>query len=382
MTDVIFAAFFVGVPAAILAFTSRVDLARAMGPIVLCYVAGLLVGLSGLLPQEAAQIRTSVTEASLGLALPLLLFSVDVRAWQHVAGRAMLSMLAAIIAVVFVASLLFYSFSAHGVEQPEELAGMAVGMYTGGIANLGAIKIALEIPDARYLLFATVDTLVGAVYLMFVLSIAPRMFGKVLRPFPEHLRIAGGADNNVESYRDMLALNAVPGIVLAIVTAGICVGLALVLAPMIGFVEAEILVIVLLTSFGLLASFVPLIRRNQFAPKIGMYLIYVFSFCVAASMDLNELANMELSILLFVVVATFGSLTLHALLCRVLNIDADTFMITSVAALMSPAFVPMVSRSLRNPAVLMSGMATGILGFAIGNYLGILVALLLAPEIR
>jgi len=61
-----------------------------------------------------------------------------------------------------------------------------------------------------------------------------------------------------------------------------------------------------------------------------------------------------------------------------MGIDADTFLITSVAALMSPAFVPMVARSLGNPGILMSGMATGILGFAIGNYLGISVALLLA----
>jgi uncharacterized membrane protein len=64
-------------------------------------------------------------------------------------------------------------------------------------------------------------------------------------------------------------------------------------------------------------------------------------------------------------------------LCRLLRVDVDTFLITSVAAIMSPAFVPMVARSLKNPGILMSGMATGILGFAIGNYLGISVALLL-----
>ena len=72
------------------------------------------------------------------------------------------------------------------------------------------------------------------------------------------------------------------------------------------------------------------------------------------------------------------SLALHALLCRLFRIDADTFVITSVAAILSPAFVPMAARALRNPAVLMSGMTTGILGFAIGNYLGIAVALILA----
>jgi len=369
---------FLGAPAALLLLARYINVARAMGPIVLCYIAGLIIGLTGLLPDSTDPIRTSVTEASLGLALPLLLFSVDMRAWRHVAGRAMLSMLLAVIAVVFIATVLFYSFQAQGVAQPEQLSGMAIGMYTGGIANLGAIKLALSIPDGRYLLFATVDTVVGALYLMFVLTIAPRLFRRFLRPFPTQYRIEDTAKDDTDNYAELLRPASLPGMLIAVLAAGVCVGLAIVIAPMLPFAQPAILVIVLLTTFGLLASFIPMIRNNPFAPKMGMYLIYVFSFCVAASMDLGALADMDATILIFVVVATFGSLLLHAVLCRLMGIDADTFLITSVAALMSPAFVPMVARSLGNPGILMSGMATGILGFAIGNYLGISVALLLA----
>ncbi|MFT4959115.1 MAG: putative membrane protein [Paracoccaceae bacterium] len=372
------AILFLGAPALILLVVHHVELARKLGTIVLCYVAGMQIGLSGLLPEGTNAIRTSVTEASLGLALPLLLFSVDIQAWRHVAGRAMLSMFLAITAVVFISTVLFYSFQSGGVQQPEHLAGMAVGMYTGGLANLGAIKLALDIPDTRYLLFATIDTVVGALYLIFVLTIAPRIFGRFLRPFPDQYRISGTIAADADSYSDLLRRAAWPAILIALIAAGVCVAIAVTLAPSLKFSSPQIMVIVLLTSLGLLASFIPMIRNNQAAPKMGMYLIYVFSFCVAASMDLNALAGMDLSILGFVVAATFGSLLLHALLCRLFKIDVDTFIITSVAALMSPAFVPMVARSLGNPAILMSGMTTGILGFAIGNYLGISVALLLA----
>lgn len=372
------AILFLGTPAAILLLGRQVELARKIGTIVLCYIAGMLLGLSGLLPESTIAIRTDVTEASLGLALPLLLFSVDMRAWKNVAGRAMLSMFLAVVAVVFMATVLFYSFQAKGVADPEELAGMAVGMYTGGIANLGAIKLALAIPDGRYLLFATLDTFVGALYLMFVLTLAPRLFGRFLRPFPDKYRITDAITDDTETYSDLFQRANLPAVLVAILAAGACVAIALTTAPLFSFSSPAIMVIVLLTSLGLLASFIPIIRNNRAAPKLGMYLIYVFSFCVAASMDLNALADMDLSVLAFVVAATFGSLMLHALLCRLLKIDVDTFIITSVAALMSPAFVPMVARSLGNPGILMSGMATGILGFAIGNYLGITVALLLA----
>lgn len=377
MIEAIALLLFLGAPALIMLFARHVDLAQKMGTIVLCYIAGILIGLLGLLPETTYVMRTNVTEASLGLALPLLLFSVNIRAWRHVAGRAMLSMFLAVVAVVFVASVLFYAFHAQKVDSPEELSAMAIGMYTGGIANLGAIKLALGIPDGRYLLFATVDTVVGSVYLLFVLTVAPGIFGRFLKPFPADQMEKHVDLEQQETYSQLLRLASLPGALLALAAAAICTGLAVIIAPFLPFGEPQILVIVLLTSFGLLASFIPALQTNPHAPKLGMYLIYVFTFCVAASMDLSMLAGMDISILLFIVIATFGSLLLHAVFCRAMNIDVDTFLITSVAALMSPAFVPMVARSLHNPAILMSGMATGILGFAIGNYLGISVALML-----
>ena len=286
-------------------------------------------------------------------------------------------MLLAVVAVVTIASALYHVYSGRGVVQAEQLSGMAVGMYTGGIANLGAIKLALDIPDTRYLTFATVDTVIGSMYLLFVLTLAPRLFRALLGRFPDQFKGDQIADPGIESYGDLLHRSAWRGVVSAVLAAAVCVGLAVLIAPYLVIVEPQIGVIVLLTSFGLIGSFIPALHRNTQAPKLGMYLIFVFSLCVAASMDLSSLAQVDGTLLGFVALATFGSLALHALLCRLVRVDADTFLITSVAAMMSPAFVPMVARSLRNPGVLMSGMATGILGFAIGNYLGIAVALLL-----
>lgn len=377
MTAALAGLFFLMAPAGLLLLMRHVSLAERMGAIVLCYALGLLLGLTGVLPDGAGMARTTITEASLALALPLLLFSVNMRSWRHVAGRAMLSMFLAVVSVVTLATGLYYVASARGVAQAEQLSGMAVGMYTGGIANLGAIKLALDIPDARYLTFATVDTVVGASYLLFVLTLAPRVFGVLLPPFPKRYRGDDIADPGPESYGDLLHRTAWPGGLIAVVAAGLCVALAVIVAPVLSFAEPQITVIVLLTSFGLAGSFIGPLHRNAQAPKIGMYLIFVFSLCVAASMDLSALAQADMAVMGFVALATFGSLGLHAVFCRMLRVDVDTFLITSVAALMSPAFVPMVARSLRNPGILMSGMATGILGFAIGNYLGISVALLL-----
>ena len=131
------------------------------------------------------------------------------------------------------------------------------------------------------------------------------------------------------------------------------------------------LIIVLLTTIGILLSLLPGVRALHLAYRAGMYLIYVFCFAVASMASLDDLRALDASVAIFVVGTVAGSLLLHALFCRVARIDSDTFMVTSVAAVCSPPFVPMLARALDNPGAILSGMTTGIIGYALGNYLGI-----------
>ncbi len=79
-----------------------------------------------------------------------------------------------------------------------------------------------------------------------------------------------------------------------------------------------------------------------------MYLIYVFSFTVASMARLDALSFSDMGLFAFVAIAVVASLLLHALLCRAAGVDADTFMVTSVSAICSPAFVPMLARQVRD----------------------------------
>jgi len=76
------------------------------------------------------------------------------------------------------------------------------------------------------------------------------------------------------------------------------------------------------------------------------------------------------------VISIFGSMLIHALLCRMFHIDSDTMIITSVSAVCSPPFVPVVVSRLKNRDILISGLVTGIIGYTIGNYLGIGLAMI------
>jgi uncharacterized membrane protein len=79
----------------------------------------------------------------------------------------------------------------------------------------------------------------------------------------------------------------------------------------------------------------------------------------------------------YITLVIFGALMFHVLVSALFKIDRDTVMITSTALICSPPFVPAVAGALKNKDVVMSGITVGIIGYAIGNYLGLVIAELL-----
>ena len=70
-----------------------------------------------------------------------------------------------------------------------------------------------------------------------------------------------------------------------------------------------------------------------------MYFIYIFSIAVGSMADFRGLlAHINGPLLLFVTLSVFGSLLLPPLLARLFKIDADTVIVTSVAAILLAAF--------------------------------------------
>ena len=73
----------------------------------------------------------------------------------------------------------------------------------------------------------------------------------------------------------------------------------------------------------------------------------------------------------------FGAILLHFFLAAIFRIDRDTVIITSTAAIYGPAFIGPVANAIKNKEMIVPGITMGLLGYAIGNYIGIGIAMLL-----
>lgn len=364
-------------PALALLARERLRFAANWSPLIVCYIAGLLAGNLGILPAGAAGTLDAVSTAAVAVSIPLLLFSVDIRKWRELSGKAGLAFVLAAVSIVAVAAGIHLAFG-KVVPESSKVAGMLVGLYTGGTPNLAAIKTALNVDLNVYIAVHTSDMVVSAVYLLAVMTIAKPVLSKFLPvkdwSLADSVSEVLGAELRLGDYRSKkVALGTLAALGLAAVAVGLSFGFSL-LFPESYQTMATILGI---TTLALAASLIPRVRALPKTFQTGEYVLYVFCVAVGAMGDFRLILNEAPIYLLYVTGALFGSFILHALLCAIFKIDVDTMLIVSTSAICSPPFVGVVAVSIKARKLIVPGITTGIIGYAVGNYLGIMLSRLL-----
>lgn len=370
--------FFLLAPLLVIFLEGKYKAVKKIGGVLICYILGALVGNVGLLPEGAYVYQDWFTKLTVPLALPLILFSLDVKKWLKMAGSTLTSLLIGLFTVIFMIIVGYWIFR-DSIPEIWKVAGMLTGVYTGGTPNMAAMKTALNVDTEVYLMTHTYEVALGAIYLIFILSIGQRVFLLILPPFksPETGTIKVGKlniEDEYESYEGYFKkktfLPVLGAFGLSVLIFGISYGASLFFPE--NFSTAA--VILLITTFGIGFSFFPKIKEIQKSFQTGMYFILIFCIVVSSMADVRKLVNISFDLFWYVGLAMFGSHILHALIAKFFKVDADTVIISGCALICSPPFVPVVAGALKNREIILTGMIVGIVGYAVGNYLGVLIA--------
>jgi len=381
MTTYLLIAGYFLLPALILFLCRKVPFANKLGSVVIAYIVGLIMGNSGILPEDAASIQSLLTSVTIPLAIPLLLFSANVKGWFTMAGKTMLSMVIALISVMVVVALGYLLFLNQGMEDLWKVGGMLVGVYSGGTPNLASLKMMLDVSPDTYIITHTYDMALSTLYLFFLIVLGRRFFGLFLPAYPQgngvSERSEGYASQGGNPYQGLFHPSQWrylgKGLLATVAIVAVGGGVSL-LVPENGQAPIAIL---LITSLGIGGSFVPALYKLPRTFDLGMYFILVFSVVVASMADISQFSGSAPGLFKYISFVVFGTLLLHALFARLFKIDADTLMISSAALICSPPFVPVVAGALKNRQIILSGLTVGIIGYAAGNYLGYLMAQIL-----
>jgi len=385
MANILILLFYIFFPVLVIFLAEKFPLVKKVGAIVICYAIGLIMGNINIFPENIYNLQDTLTTVTIPLAIPLLLFSENIKKLVKMARTTFISLLLGLLSAIIMIIVGYFIFR-DLIPDAWKISGMLVGVYSGGTPNLAAIQEMLDVKEELYILTHTTDLVIGAFLLLFLISIGQRFFLLFMKPF-EHSLIESD-DVRVEDFSEFesyqgifsgnifLPLLKAFGVTLIIV--GIGVGVMLLFEENNQMIAA----ILTITTLGIFASTIPQINSIKKTFPAGMYFILVFSLVVASMANLSEMfsgdeSQVLMSLFMFIVLAVFGSLLLHAILSVIFGIDVDDFIITSVALSMSPPFVPVVAGALKNRTIILTGLILGIIGYALGNYIGVLIALIL-----
>lgn len=382
VNTVILIACFCIIPAGVLWLCRRFTWLGKIGPVLILYFIGIIIGNIGLMPEQMPAVQEILSNAMIPLAIPLMLYGCTFK--MSGARSQILALITGLISVTL-AVVIGYMIFGKSLPEGAKIGGMLTGVYTGGTINLAALKTMLGVKDETYILINSYDILVSFLYLSFLLTIGIKLFRKflpnTLDTFTDRDEAAIQKEMQKEEkkpHRGFMTRIGAAYIAklmgLTILIVGISAGIALLL-PESMFMTIFIL---MLTTLGIGCSFIKKIHKMKYSYDIGMYFIYIFCIVVASMADLSELnliGGMEL--LGYLLVAVFGSLLLQVIFAKIFRIDSDMMVIASVTYINSPPFVPMMAAAMKNKDVLIPGLTIGVIGYAVGNYLGFLMSQLL-----
>lgn len=367
--------YLLGVPALVVRLSHCWSWIDRVSPMTVLYAIGLVVGNIGLLPVEssARQLNATIGDLAIAIAIPSMLMGCDLRLWST--GKSLKAFLSGLLAVITATFAGYYLFrGAAGGTLPHrdyaQVCAVATGIYTGGIPNMGAIKQGVGMNPEVFLCITIYDLIVTSLYLIFVIFFGKSVFRKVLSP-PAHTEpdVANpeSAENSPRTRKQQIGHYAI------ILGMPLLIAAASALAANMGSTFSMSIFVLMLSTLAIGCSFLPFVRKRSDAFfNTGLFFVYIFCLSIATGCDVQQLNILgHLNLLAYLAFVVFGSMSLQILMGRLLKLDSDTVLVTSVALINSPPFVPMVAALLRNKSVVLVGLFVGLLGYMLGNYLGV-----------
>ena len=380
---VIIGAIFCLAPAGVIWLCRRFPLLDNIGPMMILYALGMLIGNMPLDIPEMALAQEIATSASIPLAIPMMLFCC--RFTRSDASTQLKVVISGFLSVAIAVAVGYVLYGKH-IPEGDKIGGIMAGMYTGGMLNAAAIQAIFRVEEQNYIMMCSYDIVISFLYLVFLVSVGYKMFRRLYGEKVQatltdservelEARIAEAKRNPYEGLWSRAGLKE-----LAQIIGFSFVVIALAAATTLPFDDKWFMVIFILmiSALGVVFAFLKPVRKLERSFDIGMYLIYIFSIAMASMADFSELQLADgLNQILFLTITVFGSLLLHAIFCRVMRVDADSMTVSSVSFINSPPFVPMMVAVLKNKRTLIVGLGAGIVGYALGNQFGVIIASLL-----
>lgn len=309
------------------------------------------------------------------ISIPMLLLSSNIIKIIRESGKLLIAFIIGAIGVVIGCFVAFYIIDLG--DDAGNTAGVIASTLVGGSINFIATGETLNFSTNPYFSATiAVDNFVANLYVLF-LFLVPAL-GFLARFF---------AKPKAENGQEQVASAAKTGI--SMEKMALSVGIAITIAA-IGKWVAPYIQNLLNTDLNLsilLITILSLAAANLFPKRlkpledtafsIGLWMMYAFLAVIGAATNLQEVLKVGPNLLLFYLIIMVFHFVFLLFTAKLFKLDVYEVIISSAANIMGPSVAAPMAASLGQKKLVTPGILVGILGYVIGTFVGVSIALVL-----
>ena len=350
----------------------HVGVFRSLGAALVGILLAMLLSNIGILPGTSPTYEF-LMGTGVNLAIALILLSVDLGSVLK-AGSGMLAAFG-IGALGTAVGAITGGLLLSGVVGPEtwKLAGQFTGTYTGGGANFAALGRAFETSADLFSAATAADVIVTAVWMVACLTV-PVLLGRSKQGQGHETPSAGESSVEGQLTLERALQSSVKPVSLSDTAALVAIAMGAVwgadqLAGLLPIHE-----VLWLTTIVLILAQVPAVKALSGSALFGNYLLLLFLASNGARSVIANLVAMGPPVFYYAII----TVALHGVVIfgigRLARLDYATLAVASQANVGGAASAIALAGARGYTDQLVPGVAVGLLGYAVGNYLGFVVA--------
>lgn len=325
------------------------------------------------------------------IAIPLLLLKADIKKIKNGSGRMFKAFHVSALGTVVGTFVAAFALSAI-LPYAGQIAGMMTGSYIGGGVNFVAMTSAFNTPENITNATIVADNLVMAIYFFVCMSIPSIAFFKNKFGMATTETTQDDSSSNYWTKKEISLKDLAIALAVSVTVAALSNEIATIIKSIIP--GTNTFTSILRSMFGnmyLIMTTLMLIIATVFskqletvngAEEIGTFLIYIFFVTLGVPASISEIIKNGAFILIFCILAVVIHLAVTLGVGKLFKFKLDELLLASNACIGGPTTAVAMAIAKGWNSLIIPTMLSGIWGYILGNYAGILVGNVLISIIK
>ncbi|MCC0636883.1 DUF819 family protein [Clostridioides sp. ES-S-0001-02] len=354
-------------------YLQKYKVTKSLGPALTIIIMGIILSNLKVVP-VSTELYGTISTYAIPVSMTIMLMSVDLKEMTKLSREPLIAIFVAVLTVSIMAFLFGLVFAGE-ISEGWKVAGMFVGTYTGGSANLTAIGTGLNVSRQTLAAANAADYVIGVPTLIFMFALPAILKNskKFQKFWPYHLEESELEDCQNEEFMESKEWS-IKDIAWMLAIGFVVTEVATILSGYFSSSFSSAARILLVTTISIIISQLKPVKKLKGNLDLGLFVALFFLCTIGFSVDIKEFLGSTFTITFYCFSIIFASFVFHLFVTRMLKIKYQYVILSIVGAIADGPTSALVAASAKWNSLVSVAVVMGVIGGVLGNYAGISVA--------